>query len=58
MNSIDTRVTLAFMWLQRLHNNTRLLLTCTTALIEANELQSTLVRTMSVSRFTWLLYTL
>ena len=55
MNNIDT---LAFTRLQRLHNNTRLLLTCTTALIEANELQSTLVRTMSVSRFTWLLYTL
>ena len=46
------------MRLQRLHYNARLLLTCTTALIEANELQSTLVRTMSVSRFTWLLYTL
>jgi hypothetical protein len=58
MNSIDTRAKLAFTRLQGLHNNTRLLLTCTRALTAANELQSTLVRTMSVSRLTWLLYTL
>jgi hypothetical protein len=42
----------------KLQGNIRLLRTLTTAFITANELQSTLVRTMSVSRFTWLLYTL
>jgi hypothetical protein len=35
--------------------NKSLLPTFTTALTEANELQSTLERTMSVSRSTWLL---
>jgi len=58
MQTAFPRVKLAFVRLSRLHNNARLLLTCTTALIEANELQSTLERTMSVSRVTWLLYTL
>ncbi len=38
--------------------NVRLLRTSKTWSITANELQSTLQRTMSLSRFTWLLYTL